>query len=231
MKKALAIVTFVIVLVIGLIRGINASAEDFDASWYANRYPDVVNELGNDPSVLLNHYNTFGIKEGRFKNAQEESTGIPSTEPVIVEQKVQEQKPVLQGATVEELVEPIAGYSTYVDVNIELQIVAYFENGENKLQTPCVTGNSKNHSTPTGTYSIITKVPGKYLVGPTWKCWVDRWMQFTDDHIGFHDASWRSDFGGNIYQGNGSHGCVNLPKDAAYSLYDMVSVGTTVVVH
>ena len=56
-------------------------------------------------------------------------------------------------------------------------------------------------------------------------------MKFTNSNIGLHDASWRSEFGGEIYKTNGSHGCVNLPKDKAYELYDLISVGTTVIVH
>ena len=82
-----------------------------------------------------------------------------------------------------------------------------------------------------GTYKILTKVPGKRLKGKTWNCWVNRWMRFTNNSIGLHDASWRNEFGGEIYKTNGSHGCVNLPKEAAYQLYDMTSVGTTVIVH
>jgi lipoprotein-anchoring transpeptidase ErfK/SrfK len=57
-------------------------------------------------------------------------------------------------------------------------------------------------------------------------------MRFTPDAaIGLHDANWRSSFGGDIYLTNGSHGCVNLPHDAACQLFDMVGIGTTVVVH
>ena len=42
-------------------------------------------------------------------------------------------------------------------------------------------------------------------------------------------ASWRSQFGGEIYKTNGSHGCVNLPLDAAKTLYENVSYGFPVV--
>ena len=39
--------------------------------------------------------------------------------------------------------------------------------------------------------------------------------------IGIHDASWRKEFGGDIYQTAGSHGCINTPKDKMEELYDM----------
>ncbi len=65
------------------------------------------------------------------------------------------------------------------------------------------------------------------------------WMPF-DGAEGLHDASWRSDFGpgsnlaptdlgtGRTIQG--THGCVNLPFDAAQFIWDWAPVGTTVVV-
>ena len=48
-------------------------------------------------------------------------------------------------------------------------------------------------------------------------------------NIGIHDASWRSKYGGTIYQTNGSHGCINTPRDAMVQLYESVEVGTPVV--
>lgn len=50
---------------------ITAIADDgqlFNAANYASRYPDVVTVLGCRPSILLKHYNTYGIKEGRIPN-------------------------------------------------------------------------------------------------------------------------------------------------------------------
>ena len=37
------------------------------------------------------------------------------------------------------------------------------------------------------------------------------------------DATWRNSFGGTIYKTNGSHGCVNLPKNAAKTIYENIS--------
>ena len=39
--------------------------------------------------------------------------------------------------------------------------------------------------------------------------------------IGIHDAGWRKEFGGDIYQTAGSHGCINTPKDKMEELFDM----------
>lgn len=235
-----------ITLIIFLVASISANAEyQFNPDYYARKYPDVVNALGTDPEALSMHYRMYGIKEGRFANQQQEidsmlpgyvnpsPTNVENPEPVVTA----EESPTIaqiNSSSSDKLssLQIVPGMSTYIDVDIASQTVTYFEDGVVKLQAPCVTGNVSNgHSTPCGTYSVITKVPGKYLVGPTWKCWVNRWIQFTSSHIGLHDASWRSSFGGEIYKTDGSHGCVNMPYESVASLYDMVSVGTSVVVH
>ncbi len=197
-----------------------AKADGFDAGYYASKYPDVVNELGNDPGVLYQHYMTFGVNEGRFQNRQEEIDSLTG----------QTSDPAPAPA---QNLAALPGGGTYIDVNIASQTVTYYQNGEVKLSTPCVTGNvNAGNGTPTGVFSVMTHTPGKFLTGPTWNVWVDRWMRFTPGAaIGLHDANWRSTFGGDVYLTNGSHGCVNLPHDAACQLFDMVSIGTTVVVH
>jgi lipoprotein-anchoring transpeptidase ErfK/SrfK len=196
---------------------ISVKADGFDADYYARKYPDVVQALGSDPGVLYNHYQNFGVKEGRFQNQQEEIASCQG----FISQAAPQQQPQAQ---------PQSG-ATYIDVDLAAQMVNYFVNGQVVLSTPCVTGNtSLGRGTPAGNYAITAEVPGKYLTGPTWHVWVDRWMPFNGS-IGLHDATWRSSFGGDIYQTNGSHGCVNLPHDAAVALYDMASVGTAVIVH
>ena len=187
--------------------GKDARAGEFDPAYYAAQYPDVVEALGNDPAALYNHYLTFGIQEHRFANAYEAAAAASG-------ENIQTQVP-----------------ATYVDVDITNQTLIYYQQGEVALASEIVSGNvGAGNGTPTGVFFIDTKVPGKYLVGPTWNVWVDRWMKFTGA-VGIHDATWRSKFGGDIYQHNGSHGCVNLPHDAALKLYDMVDIGTMVVVH
>ena len=57
---------------------------------------------------------------------------------------------------------------------------------------------------------------------------VDYWMRFVRG-IGFHDATWRYAFGGNIYYANGSHGCVNLPYESARTMFNNTEIGTPVV--
>jgi lipoprotein-anchoring transpeptidase ErfK/SrfK len=231
-KKLIVTIVLTILIMLGFIALLEIKVKaEFDPNYYARKYPDVVNAIGNDPEALRNHYNTCGIKEGRFQNQQEETenflailngtipanNSVTSTLPeVTINEPIQAVNTPEPATTTQVNIVPIAGMSTYVDVSIADQTMTYFENGEIKLQSPCVTGNvNRGRGTPTGTYSIMRKVPGKYLVGPTWRCWVNRWMQFTPSNIGLHDATWRGSFGGDIYTYDGSHGCVNLPNDVA----------------
>ena len=49
--------------------------------------------------------------------------------------------------------------------------------------------------------------------------------------IGIHDASWRKEFGGEIYKKSGSHGCINMALDKVQEFYGMIEVGTPVVAY
>ncbi|MGI6721578.1 MAG: L,D-transpeptidase family protein [Anaerovoracaceae bacterium] len=119
----------------------------------------------------------------------------------------------------------------YVEVSIAEQTVWFIKNGRKKFVTSCVSGNSlTGHGTIPGVYQIEYKQRGATLSGQGYSSPVDYWMPFNSDQ-GLHDATWRSAFGGSIYLGDGSHGCVNLPYYAAQELYSMVHKGTPVIVH
>ena len=68
------------------------------------------------------------------------------------------------------------------------------------------------------------------LTGPGYSSFVNYWMGFYGG-CGIHDASWRSSFGGTIYKGNGSHGCVNTPLEKVKYIYEHTDYGTPVYVY
>ena len=65
---------------------------------------------------------------------------------------------------------------------------------------------------------------------PEYETKVGYWMPFYDG-CGFHDAWWRTAFGGTIYKTAGSHGCVNLPLDISAKFYDYVEVRMPVILY
>ncbi|MCR5486614.1 MAG: L,D-transpeptidase [Lachnospiraceae bacterium] len=124
-----------------------------------------------------------------------------------------------------------ASTSTYVDVNLTSQKLVYYVNGTPAIISDIVTGNSsRGRNTPTGVYAVYGKALNRTLRGPGYSAFVHYWMPFYKGY-GMHDANWRSSFGGNIYQSNGSHGCINMPASTASALYSSIAVGTPVVIH
>ncbi len=119
--------------------------------------------------------------------------------------------------------------NTYAEVNLTAQHLLFYKDGVKILESDFVSGNvSKGHTTPAGLYSLTYKQRDAVLKGEGYASPVKFWMPFNGG-IGFHDASWRSSFGGSIYKTGGSHGCVNMPYAAAKELFDNVYAGMPVI--
>ncbi len=127
---------------------------------------------------------------------------------------------------------PCSDYgNTYVEVSIDNQYMWVYKNGEIVLESNVVTGNpSIGNDTPKGEFRITNKAKNATLYGLEYSTQVAYWMAFADD-IGFHDATWQEEFGGDVYEERGSHGCVNLPLDVAGDLYDIVYIDMPVFVY
>lgn len=131
--------------------------------------------------------------------------------------------------------------NTYIDADLSAQYVRFYKGGELVWESSCVSGQtSSGHGTPTGVYQVNSnKTTNTTLVGldedndgePDYRTDVSYWIPFVGNLVAFHDASWRYTFGGTVYVYNGSHGCINLPANAAASLYNLADVGTPVLVH
>ncbi len=120
---------------------------------------------------------------------------------------------------------------TYVEVSIGAQHLWYYKDGNKVLETDLVSGDpTKRRATPTGIYRLKYKDKNVTLRGEDYATPVSFWMPFNGG-IGLHDATWRASFGGNIYKGYGSHGCVNLPYSVAKKIYEGISPGDPVVVY
>ncbi len=120
--------------------------------------------------------------------------------------------------------------STYIEVDMTEQKMYYYEDGSLILSTDVVTGNTgRRMGTPEGVNYVYDKQQNRVLRGRGYATPVKYWMP-VKGAIGIHDASWRSEFGGEIYKTNGSHGCVNTPLEVMRELYDKAEIGTPVVI-
>ncbi|MBO4863050.1 MAG: L,D-transpeptidase family protein [Eubacterium sp.] len=120
---------------------------------------------------------------------------------------------------------------TYCEVDLANQVMFFYKDYSQVLTSPVVTGNTGlGRGTPGGIYSIAYKQSPAVLKGDDYETKVTYWMPFNGG-IGFHDATWRGSFGGNIYTYNGSHGCVNMPYYNAQTLFFEVDAGIPVIVY
>jgi lipoprotein-anchoring transpeptidase ErfK/SrfK len=146
----------------------------------------------------------------------------------------------LVGYVDKNVVQHVAEDENYVVVDISDQNVKIYNGTDVLLDTPVVTGRPSS-PTKVGYFSVWSDWGMRRLA-----CFGSPWvnvMKKFDQGRGLHDAEryteengfthgWRdsSEFGGNTYLTNGSHGCVNMPHDAAMETDKLVKEGTKVLV-
>lgn len=119
--------------------------------------------------------------------------------------------------------------NTYIEIDMTDQKMYYYKDGELLVETDVVTGNMKRkNATPSGVNYVYAKQRNRTLRGEDYASFVRYWMPVKGS-IGIHDASWRKKFGDDIYLTNGSHGCINTPSQIMKELYNLVEIGTPVV--
>ena len=136
---------------------------------------------------------------------------------------------------------------TYVIVDISSQTLKLYEDTELILTAPVVTGKENKSDTKIGIHEVYDTRGNRDLIGSNGsRSYVDVMMKFYGGQ-GLHDAEyhthyengvvtkkhgWRdiSEFGGYTFIKHGSHGCVNMPHDAAIEVNDHINVGDKVLV-
>lgn len=120
---------------------------------------------------------------------------------------------------------------TYAEVDISEQKVYCYYQGDLVLVADCVTG-IPTYGTTKGTNKGYTEINGKLYNSKLMGNAPSKiFISFNSDGEGFHDARWRSKFGGDIYLTNGSHGCVNMRLEDVLVLDKYLDKGNKVLVH
>lgn len=196
-----------------------------------------VNELGYK-------YDTFGCTrtfityDGREKTITGGDYGWAIDQEAETEGLIQAIK---SGET--QVREPVYAYSgwsrdsndigyTYVEIDLTNQRMVFYLDGIPVVDTLVVTGNPNvaGNATPTGCFAIDAMKSPSVLTGEDYAAEVTFWLPFAGN-VGIHDATWRTEFGGNLYLIEGSHGCVNTPYDQAEIIYNNIGIGAPVVVY
>lgn len=202
-------------------------------------------------NVLSNMANTVGIYR-EFKPTEKATTVFVDSKnygyQVNVKAEIEQLKANLEQcliikrepcyAKVEVSTENNGLGNSYVEIDITRQKVWVYVDGKLEIETDCVTGcMNEGHSTPTGIFTLTDKEEDRILRGKIlpngqreYESHVNYWMPF-NGAIGLHDATWRNLFGGDIYINNGSHGCINLPFEAAKKLYNVINKNMPIIVY
>ena len=118
---------------------------------------------------------------------------------------------------------------TYVEIDLGKQHLYVIQNKTVVEESDFVSGNIvKGNGTPPGVFGITYKEKNAVLRGENYESNVSFWMPF-NGNIGMHDATWRREFGGEIYKSRGSHGCINLPFEKAKNIFELIEQGMPVV--
>lgn len=117
---------------------------------------------------------------------------------------------------------------TYIEVDISEQKLKYYKNGKKFLSTPVVTGKDST-PTVTGLFKVYAKNTNYTMVGDDYRAFSRYVLKFYNRYY-IHDSN-RTEYGGEIYHSNGSHGCVNTPYKKVKKLFDHTKLNTKVLIH
>ncbi len=121
--------------------------------------------------------------------------------------------------------------NTYLEADITNQHVYFYQNGVMVFETDMVSGamnTTPDCVTPPGLFDVNFKTTNVVMKGVDYEYFCYYWVPYYGNY-GLHDATWRDEFGGDIYLTNGSHGCLNLPLESAATLYNYLYTGCPII--
>lgn len=226
----------------------NGSEVKLDSSTFGNWILVNGTEISYDEDAIKKwlseqayQYDTYGKErqyttlDGRVKSLKNGGYGWRTDRSAELEALEED---IRSGETISK--EPIYSYTamqkgqddignTFVEIDLSKQHLYLVEEGEVIFESDFVSGNLSNgNGTPPGLFGITYKERNATLKGANYTSKVSYWMPF-NGNIGMHDATWRREFGGDIYITSGSHGCINLPLLSAQFIFDHVDKGYPVI--
>ena len=205
----------------------NLCTEEEKVYAFVDRLADDYDTVGSARQFHATRGEIVTVEGGIYGNKIDRKAEKEYLLEAFLDKRREEHEPVYEQMALKQGKDDIG--DTYIEVDMTNQMMYYYENGEQKIATPVVTGNTKlRRGTPQGTNYVYSKERNRVLRGEGYASPVKYWMPVKGG-VGIHDSSWRSEYGGTIYKTNGSHGCINTPLDEVVKLYDMVEIGTPCV--
>lgn len=210
--------------------------EDYSCSLDEKKLTDFVQRLASK-------YNTYA-DEREFATSSGDTVKIGGGDYGWVIDKEKEAQTLRENVLSGEAVEREPEYSqraqvegfedigkTYLEIDYTKQHMWYYEDGQMILESDIVSGNiATGNGSPDGVFKIVYKQSPAVLKGEDYESNVEFFMPFAYN-VGVHDASWRTEFGGEFYKTTGSHGCINAPREIAETLYQRMKVDTPVIAY
>ena len=113
----------------------------------------------------------------------------------------------------------------WIDVNLSQQRLTAYE-GQASVFSSAVSTGVSIHPTVVGTFNIYVKYDSQAMSGPGYYLPGVPYVMYFYQAYAIHGTYWHHNFGHPM-----SHGCVNMPTEAARFMYNWAAIGTPVVVH
>lgn len=188
--------------------------------------------VGSDRQFNSTKRGTVTVPGGIYGWSINTAAEVPELKKLVLAGEDTTREPTIQGSGYHKDGTDIG--STYIEVDKVNQHMWYYVDGKVALETDVVTGK-KGQETPSAVNNIWKKelnatLKGKNSDGTDYASPVNYWMPIDNTGVGIHDSSWQPKYGGDWWIEHGSHGCINTPPETMAKLYNMVAVGTPVIV-
>ncbi|MDO5046917.1 MAG: peptidoglycan binding domain-containing protein [Anaerococcus sp.] len=199
---------------------------------------DKTNTYGKDRRFMATGIGEIVVNPGVYGFILDEELTTDEVYKLFNQRKSGDIEPIYQRYAYERTEDGTDIGDTYIEVDLSRQYLWFYKDGDLIIESNFVSGISQaGWQTNVGVGSILDKVANTTLrgidfSGGDYETPVDYWMPIGWDGEGFHDAPWRGNsFGGNIYNTNGSHGCINLPPSVARVIFENAEIHTPVIVY
>lgn len=194
---------------------------------YVYRLASKYNTFGSNRNFVTTDGSNIKVSGGNYGWIINQPKEVQELMDNLKENKSIEREPIYSQTAVSREENDIG--NTYVEIDMSKQHMWFYKEGILITEGDVVTGNASNNwSTPVGTYRLNYRERNATLIGEDYSSSVNFWLPF-NGNIGIHDATWRNEFGGEIYLTNGSHGCVNAPYEVAEAIFNNIEAGTPII--
>ena len=205
----------------------NSSVSKSKVMEFVNNFSDKYDTLGKTRTMYSTSGRTVTVSGGDYGFKINRDAECTELIKILEEKREVQREPIYEQTGINTIINDIE--KTCVEIDITNQHLWFYKDGIIITEGDIVSGCMANGTiTPEGTYRLKYKDKDSVLVGEDYRSSVSFWMPF-NGNIGMHDASWRHNFGRQIYMTNGSHGCVNLPYNIANEIFYNIEEGTPII--